>query len=66
MQSDDVYTLDTTYRLQISDGDGGWNEYSQVEYTSPDDIHRLASEIYGGLQRDEYRLIRIDRTVITN
>jgi hypothetical protein len=62
----DVYTLDTTYRLQISDGDGGWSEYSQCEYETADDVHRLASEMYGGLQSDDYRLIEITRKVIEN
>lgn len=62
----DIDTLDTTYRIQISDGDGGWSEYLQAEYTSADDIHQLASEMYGGLKPDEYRLIAITRTVIAN
>jgi hypothetical protein len=62
----DMDTLDTTYRLQISDGDGDWYDHSQEEYTSADDIHRLASEMYGGLKPDEYRLIEITRRVIEN
>jgi hypothetical protein len=62
----DVYTLDTTYRLQIADGEGDWSEYSQCEYTSAAEVHRLASEIYGGLKPDEYRLIEITRRVIEN
>lgn len=62
----DVYTLDTTYRLQIADDDGEWFESSQCEYTSADAVHELAAEMYGGLGRDEYRLIEITRTVIEN
>ena len=61
----DVFTLDTTYRLQIKT-DGDWHEYSQVEYSSAADIHKLASEMYGGLKPDEYRLVEITRTVIEN
>lgn len=62
---DDVFTLDTTYRIQIKTDDG-WAEYSQAEYVSTDAAHQLASEIYGGLKPDEYRLIEIRRTVIEN
>jgi hypothetical protein len=62
----DMDTLDVTYRLQISDGDGDWYDHSQEEYTSPDDLHLLASQMYGGLKPDQYRLIQITRTVIKN
>lgn len=62
----DVYTLETTYRLQMLGSDGEWWEYSQAEYTSADAVHQLASEIYGGIPRDEYRLIEISRRVIEN
>lgn len=61
----DVFTLDTTYRLQIR-ADDGWSDYSQCEYVSADAAHQLAAEIYGGLQPQDYRLIEIRRTVIGN
>lgn len=59
----DAYTLDTTYRLQIRTGDG-WSDYSQAEYTDATEVHRMASQMYGGLKPDEYRLIEITRTVV--
>jgi hypothetical protein len=62
----DMDALDATYRLQISDGDGDWYDQDQTEYTSPDDLHRLASQMYGGLKPDQYRLVQITRTVIEN
>lgn len=61
----DPYTLDTTYRLQIRTG-GGWEDYSQAEYTSAADVHEFAKDAYGGLKPHEYRLIEIRRTVIEN
>ncbi len=63
----DVWTLDTTYRIQIRDSrTGEWLEYSQAEYVSAAAIHDLAEQLYGGLKPDQYRLIEITRTVIEN
>ncbi|MCW6003815.1 hypothetical protein K1W54_04360 [Micromonospora sp. CPCC 205371] len=59
-----IQTADTTYTLQIADGDGGWSWYSQVEYETEAEVRELASEMYGGLAADEYRVIRIERHVI--
>lgn len=57
-----VYTLDTTWTIQLDDGDGGWNWYSQVEYDNERECRELAARIYGGEVKT--RLIRIDRTVV--
>lgn len=59
-----MLTTDTTYTLQIADGDGGWSWYSQTEYETESDVHQLASQMYGGLKEDEYRVIRIERHAI--
>lgn len=62
----DVWTLQTTYRIQIKDDTGAWHEHSQAEYESADDIHELAAQMYGGLPRNWYRLVEISRKVIYN
>lgn len=59
-----MLTTDTTYTLQLTDGEGGWTWYSQTEYTAEADIHELASKMYGGIPADEYRVIRIERHVV--
>jgi hypothetical protein len=60
----DILTTDTTYLLQIADGNGGWYWYSQTEYDTEAAVRKLASEMYGGLAEDEYRVIRVERHII--
>jgi hypothetical protein len=62
----DVFTLDTTYRMQIRTASGEWSDYSQAEYTAAADVHEDAKTMYGGLKPSEYRLIEISRKVIEN
>jgi len=62
----EVYTLETTYQLQLrSIVDGTWNWTSQVEYTSRDDCERLVAEMYGGAFSGpgQYRVIRHERHI---
>jgi hypothetical protein len=56
--------LKTTYTLQLTDDAGGWQEYSQNEYETEAQVHQLASQICGGIPRDEYRVIRVERHVL--
>lgn len=58
-----IYTLDTTYTLQIAEGDH-WSWYSQVEYETEAEVRDLASRMYDGLKDDEYRVVRIERHII--
>jgi len=61
-----IWTLETTYRLQIKDRDGVWNDYSQAEYETATEVHWTAQQIYGGLAPDQYRLVEISRKIIEN
>lgn len=61
----DMLTLETTYQLQLSDGDGSWDWVSQAEYTTREDLLEQVAQMYGGAynQPGRFRIIRHERHV---
>jgi len=62
----DVYTLETTYQLQLRSPNGdSWDWVSQAEYTSKEDCKELVARMYGGACAgpDDHRIIRHERHV---
>jgi len=62
----DVYTLDTTYQLQLRNAnDGSWDWVSQAEYTSKEDCKEQVAWMYGGACAGpaDHRIIRHERHI---
>lgn len=56
------YTMESTYRIQLDGGDGGWEFCSQQEFWTEAEARETASRMYDGQVRS--RIVRVDRTAL--